>query len=680
MLSAESVWSSSRRGHGGRVERPIDADSLGSPACWRFAHVRFDEVQAKLSVHGVDVALERSSSALLSHLLRHAGEVVHKDTLLEVGWSGRIVAENTLAKAISRLRHALDDEDGSLLRVVHGYGYRLIAQVERIQPDNQPDTGPSSALQVPQPAPTPIQALRPARSWRSNAVDALVTCVVLLAIGAAFLLPITDSAGASATTTVPVVASIAVLPFVDLSPLQDQAYFADGLAEELLDNLSQLQQLKIAARTSSFAFRDSKTDIPGIGRALNVASVLEGSVRKSEGRVRVSLQLIDTADGYHRWSQTYDRPVTELFAMQDEITSAVLDALRIELLPEQAHALNRHGTLNHEAYTQFLFATHVFKDDETSERRSLNAYRRAVALDPGYVDAWLGLADVLGHMGLYADSAEEALAGKREALEILDRIIRMAPGRADLYEQRADMRYAHWWDWQGSDRDFAEAARLGLRDDPGFMYRLSRLRAATGRMQEALALNRRAAQLDPTKSTGFTVRGYHLLSLGRYAVAQDVLEQAVRTEPLDEHAHYYLGLVELLQGRPKIAMKHFEDSAHVFRLTGAALAHYSMGDNAGSERELQLLGSRYGFITPYQLAEVYAWRGEPDQAFLWLQRSAQLRDASFMYLAFDPLLDNIRSDPRFAALMKQVGLPGIGLRSVRTAGKVPGQQGEKGSE
>ncbi|MDI1252347.1 winged helix-turn-helix domain-containing protein [Thermomonas sp.] len=665
------------------MERPIDADSLGSPACWRFAHIRFDEVQAKLSVHGVDVALERSGSALLSHLLRHAGEVVHKDTLLEVGWSGRIVAENTLAKAISRLRHALDDEDSSLLRVVHGYGYRLIAQVERIQPDTQAYTDPSPALQVPQPAPAPIQALRPARTWRSNAVDALVACLVLLAIGTAFLLPITDSAEASATPTVPTVASIAILPFVDLSPLQDQAYFADGLAEELLDNLSRLQQLKIAARTSSFAFRDSKADIPSIGRALNVASVLEGSVRKSEGRVRVSLQLIDTADGYHRWSQTYDRPVTELFAMQDEITSAVLDALRIELLPEQAHALSRHGTLNHEAYTQFLFANHVYKNDETSERRTLNAYRRAVALDLGYVDAWLGLSGVLGNIGLYADSAEEALAGKREALEILDRIIRLAPGRADLYLQRADMRYAHWWDWQGSDRDFAEAARLGLRDDPGFMYRLSRLRAATGRMEDALALTQRAVQLDPTKSTGFTVRGYHLLSLGRYAEAQDVLEQAVRIEPLDEHAHYYLGLMELLQDRPKIAMEHFEDSAHVFRLTGAALAHYSMSDNAGSERELQLLGSRYGFITPYQLAEVYAWRGEPDKAFLWLQRSAQLRDASFMYLAFDPLLDNIRSDPRFAALMKQVGLPGIGLHSARAAGKVPEKKApgaEKGSE
>ncbi|MEO6227264.1 MAG: tetratricopeptide repeat protein [Thermomonas sp.] len=657
------------------MEQPIDTDSLGSPACWRFAHVRFDEVQAKLSVHGADVPLERSGGALLSHLLRHAGELVHKDTLLEIGWSGRIVAENTLAKAISRLRHSLDDEDGNLLRVVHGYGYRLITQVERIQPDAQPDTGPLPALQVPQPAPTPVEARRLASTWRSGAADALIACIVLLVMGTVFLLPITDSAGASAT---PTVASIAVLPFVDLSPQQDQAYFADGLAEELLDNLSQLQQLKIAARTSSFAFRDRKTDIPGIGRALNVASVLEGSVRKSEGRVRVSLQLIDTADGYHRWSQTYDRPITELFAMQDEITRAVLDALRIELLPEQAHALNRHGTLNHEAYTQFLFATHVFKDDETSERRTLNAYRRAVALDPGYVDAWLGLAGVLGHMGLYADSAEEALAGKREALEINDRIIRLAPGRADLYLQRADMRYAHWWEWQGSDRDFAEAARLGLRDDPDFMYRLSRLRAATGRMQDALALTQRASEVNPASSTGFTVRGYHLLSLGRYTEAHGVLEQAVRLNPLDEHAHYYLGLVELLQGRPKIAMEHFEDSAHVFRLTGAALAHYSMGDNAGSERELQLLGSRYGFITPYQMAEVYAWRGETDKAFVWLQRSAQLRDASFMYLAFDPLLDNIRSDPRFAALMQQVGLPGIGLHSARAVEKLAGS--EKGPE
>ena len=643
------------------MDRPIDAGALAAPACWRFAHVRLDEVQAKVWVHGRETTLARSELALLSHLLRHAGEVAHKDTLLEVGWRGRVVAENTLAKAIFKLRHDIDDEQGTLLRVVHGYGYRLAVQAERIQAE----ADPLQALQAPPPAPAPSLAPRPVRTWRSGAADALVAGLVLLAIGAVFLLPDLRPVRASAMPAVPAVASIAVLPFVDLSPQQDQAYFADGLAEELLDNLSQLQQLSIAARTSSFAFRDSKTDIPGIGRALNVASVLEGSVRKSEGRVRVSLQLIDTADGYHRWSQTYDRPVTELFAMQDEIARAVLDALRIELLPGQAYALNQHGTLNHEAYTQFLFATHVFKDDETSERRSLNAYRRAVALDPAYVDAWLGLADVLGHMGLYADSAEEALAGKREALEILDRMIRLAPRRADLYMQRADMRYAHWWDWRGSDRDFAEAARLGLRDDPDFMVRLSRLRAATGRMDDALALNQRAAQVAPGISNAFTVRGYHLLSLGRYTESHDVLEQAVRAAPLDEHAHYYLGLVELLQGRPQVAIEHFEDSAHVFRLTGEALAQYSLGNHAGSERALQLLGSRYGFITPYQLAEVYAWRGEPDNAFLWLQRSAQLRDASFMYLAFDPLLDNIRGDPRFAVLMKQVGLPGIGLQSAR---------------
>jgi serine/threonine-protein kinase len=150
--------------------------------------------------------------------------------------------------------------------------------------------------------------------------------------------------------------------------------------------------------------------------------------------------------------------------------------------------------------------------------------------------------------------------------------------------------------------------------------------------------------------------GYHLIGQRRYDRASEVLAQAVRNWPLDEHAHYYLGLVELLQGRPAQALPHFEDSAHVLRLTGLAVAHHSLGDRAASERDLRLLIERYGHILPYQAAEVYAWRGEPDLAFRWLDRTLELHDASVMYLKFDPLLDSLRGDPRFAAVLAKVNL------------------------
>ena len=654
------------------MEQPFEAGPSAAPAIWNFAGVRFDEARAKLCVRGHEVDVDRSSQALLSHFLRHAGELVPKDTLLDVGWSGRIVAENTLAKAISRLRQLIGDEQCQLLRVVHGYGYRLVAAVEHDAAVPAVAEASTVAAEATGKAPAATTSVA-APGIRGSRVLLLIDAVVLLAvvaIGAVgfVALPTHPGALAAAQVSVPAAGSIAILPFADLSPAQDQAYFADGLADELLDHLSRLPQLRVVSRTSSFAYRGKQVDLPSIGRALNAETVLEGSVRTSAERIRITVQLIKTADGFHVWSQTYDRPITELFAMQDEIAKAIVDALQIELLPEQARALVQHGTANPEAYRQYLLGNHTYKDDETGGRRSLLAFRRAVALDPDYIDAWRSLADTLGYMGLYADSAEEALAGKREARAIIDRMIVIAPQRGDLYQERAEPRYAQWWDWQGAEQDLEQAAKLGVPDESDRLVKLARLRAATGRLDEALALTSRASQLDPKTGSAFTVRGYHLIGLGRYYEARRSLQQALHNRADDEHAQYYLGLVELLQGHTQQALANFDDSAHVLRLTGQAIGYYTLGDQAASEHALQLLVSRYGFLVPYQMAEVYAWRGEPDKAFEWLQHATELRDASFMYLAFDPLLDNIRGDPRFAALMTQVGQPGLGLRSMREGG------------
>ncbi len=649
------------------MDRPIDAGRWTSGTCWRFGHVQFDEIHTKLCADGRWVELDRSSHALLAYFVRHPGELVHKDTLLDAGWSGRIVAENTLAKAISRLRHLIGDDHGEVLRVVHGYGYRLVADVasEHAGPFTAPVERTVPLPMAPEATLVADQPVTPAMKSANRLGDVAVLLIVLTLGAAGFMrVPLYASPVPAAELVVPGTGSIAVLPFDDLSVARDQAYFADGLAEELLDHLARLPQIQVASRTSSFAFRGKQMDMPEIGRALNVDTILEGSVRTSGERIRVTVQLIKTKDGFHLWSKTYERPATELFGLQDDISREIVAALRIELLPEQARGLARHQTKNPEAYRMYLLGRHVWQDDETSQRRSLNAYRRAVALDPNFVDAWLALADVLGHMGLYADSAEEALAGKREARKVIDRLIKIAPRRADLYLQRAEARYANWWDWRGAEADFAQAAKHQPPEDIDALIKLSRFRAATYQMDEALRLSALAMQNDPLAGAG-VVRGYHLLSLGRCDEARVAIRQRIAAEPLDEHAHYYLGLCDLLEGKPREALTHFEDSSHVFRLTGEALAWHALGDANASERSLQLLATRYGAITPYQVAEVHSWRGEPDQAFIWLERSAQYRDASFMYLAFDPLLDNVRGDARFSALMTRVGLGGLGRASAR---------------
>lgn len=183
------------------------------------------------------------------------------------------------------------------------------------------------------------------------------------------------------------------------------------------------------------------------------------------------------------------------------------------------------------------------------------------------------------------------------------------------------------------------------------------LRAALRHLEEAISFNRRASQFDPKHATPLVVMGYHFTALGRYPEAEFVLNQAARLNPVDEHAHYYLGLGKLFRGSPQEAIAHFEDSAYVFRLTGLAIAYHQLGDRRKSDQALKTLRERYGHILPYQLAEVYAFRGESDLAFQWLDRSCQLHDASIMYLLWDPLLFNLHSDPRFTTVLQRVHLP-----------------------
>lgn len=626
------------------------------PAVWRFAHVRYDEAQAQLWVDGRETFLERNGAALLSHFVRHAGQVVHKDVLLEVGWAGRIVAENTLAKAVGRLRLAIGDQDGQLLRVAHGYGYLLAAHVQRDDGAIHPTPDPPVTLSRPEPE-APLRR-EPVPLGRLPILDALVILgTVTLGLFAFTASPPAIHAIAMSSEYAESAPSIAVLPFADLSKNRDQQYFADGLAEELLDSLTRLDRLRVAARTSSFALRDKSLGIPAVGRELGVRYVLEGSVRSAADRVRVTAQLIDAANGFHLWSETYERPLDELFSLQDEIVGRIVESLRVKLDLHELRAATRHGTSNGEAFRHYLYAKSIVKDAETDGRRSVVALRRAVAIDPNFFDAWLALALQLSYDSVYPDSRDEVQANKREAFEIIERLIAQRPEQADLYLYRGDMTFWHRWDFASAERDFTRAVELGMRRDDAVALKMGRLYAATGRLDQALSATAAALAHRPTSDV-WVVRAYHLLAMRRFEEAASAARQALQLHPTDAHAHYYLGLSELLQGRLALAQGHFDDSSSTFRLAGAAMAAYSQGDYAASEQNLHWLSVRYGHVAPYLVAEVHAWRGEHDQAFVWMQRSVEIRDGSLLYLAFDPLIATLRGDPRWGHLLQQVKLDG----------------------
>jgi TolB-like protein/DNA-binding winged helix-turn-helix (wHTH) protein/tetratricopeptide (TPR) repeat protein len=624
-----------------------------TPGCWRFAGHELDEASTRLHSGGQSHALDHGSYGVSLALLRQSGTVVGKDELLRAGWPGRVVSENSLTKAIGRLRHLLGDAEGELLCTSHGYGYRLAARAEWL-----PATAPEPAPTVPEAVP-PVASARPAKAPRRWLWLALaMTTLVAIWLG---LFPFDERTTAPATAVPSPAAdpglSIAVLPFEDLSAAHDQGYFSDGLADELLDRLAKLPQLRVASRTSSFVFRDSKEGIDGIGRKLGVANVLEGSVRRDGDRVRITVQLINVANGFHLWSETYDKQMTDLFEVQDDIARSVVSALQVQLLPGQDEAVTRHRTNNAQAFEQYLVGQQFRANGgPDNDRRAIAAFERALALDPEFSSACVELATILGGDGEYADSPEQVSAGKKRSIELYTRAIALEPDRAELYTMRADVLFYTNRDWRGAQRDLDTATRLYRRRPNDVLQKQTRLLAVLGRLDEAIAIEQATVRKDPDSRWAWGQLGFHLAAQDRYAEAHAAVANAMRIAPEDNHVGYYSGLVWLLEGKPKEAVADFERSGSVFRLVGLAAAHFDAGDERASQEALRTLISRHAPIGAYQVAQAYAWRGERDLAFEWLERADRQHDAGLAQLKFDPMMRKLRNDPRYAAWLKRLGL------------------------
>jgi TolB-like protein/thioredoxin-like negative regulator of GroEL len=582
-----------------------------------------------------------------------------------------VVSDNSLNKAVGRLRQALGDAEGTLLATAHGYGYRLAvhAHWEEADAERSPAAGQPAPATAMETSTLPKHA---APGW----VPAVAACALVLVAAVAWWLlagPQVASMGEAAAPPTGKAAlalddastapgdgpSIAVLPFADLSEAHDQRYFSDGLADELLDRLAKLPQLRVASRTSSSVYRDSEKDIRQIGRALRVSTVLEGSVRRDGDRVRITVQLIKASDGFHLWSETYDKTMTDLFTVQDDIARSVVAALQLELLPGEDLAVTRHRTQSTAAFDQYLAGQQLARlGGGDNQRRAIAAYERAIRLDPEFSTPHAALADLIGGDADYAESAAEVAAGKTRSILLMDRAIALEPDNADFYLARADLLYYTRRDWHAAQRDLDTAARLFRRRPPELIERQCRLLAVLGRLDEAIALERTAVRAAPDHASLRGMLGYHLLSAGRYADADAAISAAVRDLPDNDHMNYYAGLSKLLQGRTSDAVAAFERSGSVFRLVGLAAAEHSAGHAARSVAALQALERRYGNNGAYQIAEAYAWRGEPEAAFHWLHRAEQQQDAGLAQLKFDPLMRPLHRDPRYAEWLRKLGLAG----------------------
>jgi TolB-like protein len=447
--------------------------------------------------------------------------------------------------------------------------------------------------------------------------------------------------------------SIAVLPFADLSEKHDQEYFSDGLSEELINQLARVADLHVPGRTSSFYFKGKSEDIATIAHKLHVAHVLEGSVRRSGHVVRISAQLIQADSGYDMWSQTYDQNVKDIFQVQDQIAAAVVEALKVKLLQARAQAPgSRTQTASSEAHDAYLLGRQALeRDNSDGYRQAVGEFRRAMALDPGYAAASAGLAEAEIQL---ADTTSGERGALQRAREAADRAIALAPDASEGYTARAFLRSDFLWDWNGARSDIERAVAIDPNNSR-IQVRYADLLGDLGQLSEAVAAARKAVDLDPLSEPSWVALGYALRDDGQFAAARAAILRAQEINPDSLHAIHRLAVTELLDGHPEQALAIAARGS--YQQLDTALAAYTLGQREESQRALDYLIKNRADTLAFQIAEIYAWRGELDPAFKWLDQAYAQHDGGLATIKEDRLLAKLRGDPRYTALLEKMGLP-----------------------
>jgi TolB-like protein/DNA-binding winged helix-turn-helix (wHTH) protein len=637
--------------------------TLAHGSSYHFGQFLLDSRRRTLSSADSPVFLTPKAFDVLTFLVQNPNRLVTKEELLQAVWGDTFVEEGNLTQYISHLRKALGDnsDDARLIVTITRKGYQFTADVtvgeaadiarqDALQisttESSQPDSRRVYELPIREAVPN-----TPSHWWKAAVIS--VSALLLVVVGFASW----RYFGGIMPSRSPKI-MLAVLPFENLTGDPNKEYLADGLTEQTISQLGRLnpEQLGVIARTSVMGYKHKDTPLDQIGRDLSVQYVLENSLRESGNRIRLTAQLIQVKDQTHLWSMDYDFSAKDILKVQDDVGKAVAQEIKVRLTSQKKAELAQSYPVNPEAFDAYLQGHYFFeRNTDKDTDRAANYYEHATQLDPSYALAWVGLSRVRKWQAVRGLLPTEA--GYRLARDAVERALSLNPTLAEAHNQMGRIQQQIDFDWAGADSSFQRAVELEP-GNPESVRLAAFLASILGRFDKALPLSRRAVDLDPLNAGSWEVLGETEFFMGQPDEAVADLKKAIELNPDFWNGHIFLSQIYITQGRPQDALPEIERVHYdSFRLSLYAITYHALGRKKESDAALSELIGKYHAGSEYLVAEVYALRNQPDEAFQWLDRASAAHSDDLIEAKVDPLLKSLHKDPRYTTLLKNLNLP-----------------------
>src|SRR5262245_13896986 len=632
-----------------------------------FDDVKVDCANLRVQKGGSPRKITPRAFQVLIYLLEHHGRIIEKQELFDEVWKERFVTDNALSRIIKEIRQVIGDvaDEPRYIETIPKRGYRFIAEVTNVEAETltagsekaPPVSGHLGERELERP---PIATDRKRKRWRLTQPWKM-TAVILVVLTMAAIVYVKFFRGSSSVYA-GVIKSLAVLPLQNLSGDPSQEYFADGMTDALIGGLAKIRGLQVISRTSSMRYKGANKPLREIAGELRVDAVIEGTVLRSGDRVQVRAQLIQAATDRHLWSETYERDLRDVLALQSEIAQAVVREIQIKLMPAERARLANNRPIDRKAFDDYLQGRFLFWNRRTDENlhKAISFFQSAIKEDATYAPAYVGLADCYNFLGTELIGALPPTEAKRQAEEAARKALEIDNEMAEAHAVLAYVNHLNW-DWAEAERECKQAIEL----NPNYAYahdRYAGFLISKGRAEEAIAETNRAQELDPFSLAISSQRGFILENARRYDEAIEQFRRVIAMDQNNYQAHWLLGHTYAAAGRFAEAVAASEKAAALSRTPGAlgflGMCYGLAGRKAEANKILnELLElNRRRYVTPPALANVYIGLGDKDQAFFWLEKAYQDRSNYLAYLKVFPGCDSLRSDPRLDDLLRRMGL------------------------